>query len=168
MWLCFCRTSMWFHLGEMVKSLLVSNYQGVWRMVTWLCFCVSHLLSLSSVSSVWKLVCAWLTHNYNQLCVFLCLLDAVCHSNKIQILVLKKEKSFTKDDCTGLLVRKYHLLKSCSVLKQGHKGKRGSMWSSPVRRKYFWRIPVAMDKVLWKKSKMMDDSLFHASILVYA
>lgn len=27
----------------------------------------------------------------------------MCHSNKIPILVLKKEKSFTKDDCTGLL-----------------------------------------------------------------
>lgn len=33
----------------------------------------------------------------------MCLLDGVCHSNKIRILVLKKEKSFTKDDCTGLL-----------------------------------------------------------------
>lgn len=40
-----------------------------------------------------------------------------------------------------------------SFLKQDHKWKWDSTWSSPVRRRSGWRVPLAMDRAQWKKSK---------------
>lgn len=57
---------------------------------------------------------------------------------------------------------KVPIVECSSVLKQDHERKRDSTWSFPVRRRSWWRVPVATDKVQWKKSKIIDQSLSQA------
>lgn len=93
----------------------------------------------------------------------------VCFSSMLSPVSIKKfrlwsEKVFHRTTQHWLVLvqgetSKVPVVECSSVLKQGRERKQGCTWSSPVRRKSWWRVPVAMDKVLEKKSKMIDKYL---------
>lgn len=138
------------HLGKGFISVWKKfvMWMNKWICVRFLFSTASNFLSLSFGSC---------------LCMTNTLFGAVPLSNKEAQTVAWKSNSLKMTRYRLVLLHgetsKVPIVECYSVLKQGRKRKRDSMWSSPVRRRSCWRVPVAMDKVQWKKSKIIDISL---------
>lgn len=144
------------HLGKMLELSLISYWQKVViRLRKWMLspqICLHPPLTL-----LWCTTWAWLTHYYQYFCC-LCFSSLTVALSDKEVLrwsekVINRRRLGASPSRRLVRQSKVSVTEFSSFLKQDHKWKWDSTWSSPVRRRSGWRVPLAMDRAQWKKSK---------------